>query len=105
MTKGVFVGLSTIDLVQTVDEFPLANKKAVARSQEILVGGPATNAAVTFNHLGGNALLVAAVGRNALCAMVKIDLQKYGVSLVELATLLPVSPLNPAAFTEHENGC
>ena len=39
MTRGIFVGLSTIDLIQTNDEFPSANTKAVARSQEILVAG------------------------------------------------------------------
>ena len=58
MASGIFVGLSTIDLIYTVDEFPSANAKAVARSQAILAGGPATNAAITFSHLGGEATLV-----------------------------------------------
>lgn len=85
MTRGIFVGLSTIDLIHTVDEFPLANQKVVARSQDALVGGPATNAAITFSHLGGKATLVSAVGRHKLAALVKEELQRYGVSLADLA--------------------
>lgn len=84
MTSGVFVGLSTIDLLYTVDEFPPANTKAVARSQEILIGGPATNAAVTFSHLGGSATLVAAVGRHAIATLVKEELRQYAVDLINL---------------------
>ncbi|MGA8740269.1 MAG: PfkB family carbohydrate kinase [Terracidiphilus sp.] len=85
MTRGIFVGLSTIDLIHTVDEFPSANQKVVARSQAALVGGPASNAAITFSHLGGKATLVSAVGRHKLAALVKEELQHYGVSLVDLA--------------------
>ena len=84
MTCGIFVGLSTIDLIHTVDEFPLANTKAVARTQEVLVGGPATNAAIAFSHLGGSATLVAAVGRHTLASLVKEELSRYAVGLVDL---------------------
>lgn len=84
MTRGIFVGLSTVDLIHTVDEFPSANQKAVARSQATLVGGPATNAAITFSHLGGKATLVSTVGRHKLAALVKEELQRYGVTLIDL---------------------
>jgi sugar/nucleoside kinase (ribokinase family) len=84
MTCGIFVGLSTIDLIHTIDEFPSANQKAVAHSQQALVGGPATNAAITFSHLGGKAALVSAVGWHTLGALVKKELQRYGVTLIDL---------------------
>jgi sugar/nucleoside kinase (ribokinase family) len=84
MTGGIFVGLSTIDLIHTVDEFPPADTKAVAQSQEVLVGGPATNAAIAFSHLGGNATLVSAVGRHTLAALVKEELQRCAVTLIDL---------------------
>ncbi len=83
MTCGIFVGLSTIDLIYAVDEFPSANHKAVARSQEALVGGPAANAAITFSHLGGKATLVSAVGRHTLAALVKEELQRRAVTLID----------------------
>ena len=92
MTSGIFVGLSTIDLIHTVDEFPPANTKAVARSQEVFVGGPATNAAITFSLLGGKATLVSVVGGNPVAHLIKNELQKYAVDLVDLA---PQSELLP----------
>ena len=64
--------------------FRRRTQKAVARSQDALVGGPATNAAITFSHLGGKATLVSAVGRHKLAALVKEELQRYGVCLVDL---------------------
>jgi sugar/nucleoside kinase (ribokinase family) len=93
MASGIFVGLSTIDLVHTVDEFPPANTKAVARSQEVFAGGPATNAAITFSFLGGKATLVSVVGRHAVAALVADELRGYAVDLVDLA---PQSELFPA---------
>jgi sugar/nucleoside kinase (ribokinase family) len=84
MTRGIFVGLSTIDLIHTVDEFPPADTKAVAHGQKLLVGGPATNAAITFSHFGGDAKLVAAVGHHALASVIREELQHYAVGLIDL---------------------
>jgi sugar/nucleoside kinase (ribokinase family) len=84
MTRGIFVGLSTIDIVYAVDEFPGANTKVEASSQDVFVGGPATNAAVVFAHLGGKATLVTAVGRNAVANVVREELEEYSVQLVDL---------------------
>ena len=84
MTQAIFVGLSTIDIVYGVDAFPKTNSKIAANSQEIYVGGPATNASFTFAHLGGQASLVTAVGRHPLSRMVREELQKYSVHLSDL---------------------
>lgn len=84
MASGIFVGLSTIDVVYGVDEFPQANTKIAARSQEVFVGGPATNAAITFAQLGGEPALVTAVGRNAMAVVVREELKKHKVQLVDL---------------------
>ena len=84
MASGIFVGLSTIDVVYGVDEFPAANTKVAARSQEVFVGGPATNAAVTFAQLGGDPALVTAVGRNTLAVVVREELEQRKIQLVDL---------------------
>jgi sugar/nucleoside kinase (ribokinase family) len=85
MASGIFVGLSTIDLIYKVDEFPAANAKIVASSQAALAGGPATNAAITFSHLGGSATLISPAGRHALVALLKNELQRYAVEHIDLA--------------------
>ncbi len=84
MTQGIFVGLSTIDIVYGVDEFPAPNAKVAARSQSILVGGPATNAAIAFAHFGGQATLVSAIGRHPLVQAIRQELERYSVQLIDL---------------------
>lgn len=84
MKYGVFVGLSTLDLVYRVDGLPGLNEKIVARSQDAFVGGPATNAAVTFSHLGGKSTLVTVAGHHPLTQVLREDLDRYSVRLVDL---------------------
>jgi sugar/nucleoside kinase (ribokinase family) len=84
MCRCLFVGLSTIDIVYEVDEFPLANTKVAARSQSVFAGGPATNAAIACSQLGSKATLITVVGHNALSSVIREQLQKYSVQLADL---------------------
>ncbi len=79
MAHGVFVGLSTIDLVYRVDDFPAPNSKVAAASQDVFAGGPATNAAIAFARLGGQAVLVTAVGRHALAEVIRRELERFSI--------------------------
>jgi sugar/nucleoside kinase (ribokinase family) len=85
MAHGVFVGLSTIDLVYSVDDLPAANTKIAAAGQEVFVGGPATNAAIAFTHLGGKAVLASAVGRHALAAVIRSELERFSIRHLDLS--------------------
>ncbi|HTV13246.1 MAG TPA: PfkB family carbohydrate kinase [Acidobacteriaceae bacterium] len=84
MSKGIFVGLATIDLVYEVDEFPVSDSKITARSQSVIVGGPATNAAITFRHLGGEPTLITGLGRHPLADLIREDLDRYKIRLIDL---------------------
>jgi sugar/nucleoside kinase (ribokinase family) len=84
MTASIFVGLSTIDVVYEVDEFPSANSKVVAQSQNVCVGGPATNASITFALLGGSPTLVTTIGRHAMASVVRTELQRHSVQAIDL---------------------
>ena len=84
MAQGIFVGLSTFDVVYRVNRFPTPNTKVAAQSQDVSVGGPATNAAIAFAHLGGKTTLVTAVGRHALGEVVRKDLHTNSVQLLDL---------------------
>lgn len=81
---GIFVGLSTIDIIYTVAEQPARNQKITAHSQQIIVGGPAANAAFTFAFLGGTASLVTPAGRHYLSAMIKAECDQFNVGLEDL---------------------
>lgn len=102
-TRAVFVGLSTLDVVQRVKALPGSNMKATASRQDISAGGPALNAAVTFAALGGEAILVSCVGQGAAGHLAKEDLHACGVRLIDLAPpgfSLPVS----SVVVEEQSG-
>jgi sugar/nucleoside kinase (ribokinase family) len=82
--RGLFVGLTTLDLIYGVPHFPHANEKQVATELAIAAGGPATNAAVAFRHLGNQSVLLSAVGQHPLSMLVRTDLATQQVELKDL---------------------
>ena len=56
--RGLFVGLVTLDLIYLANSAPQNNQKIVATDYTVAAGGPATNAAVTFSHLGNQATVL-----------------------------------------------
>lgn len=92
MSQGIFVGLSTIDVVYSVDKLPSANTEVAAQNQSVFVGGPATNASISFACLGGKAALVTVAGRHPLAHVVRDDLQRYSVQLVDLNPQFEAEP-------------
>ncbi|NJK53322.1 MAG: hypothetical protein HC936_11840 [Leptolyngbyaceae cyanobacterium SU_3_3] len=89
---GLFVGLVTLDLIYRVDRLPEKNQKIVALDYTSAAGGPATNAAVAFSHLGGEATLLGGVGSHEIAALILTDLQQCGVRVVDLDPDRPESP-------------
>jgi sugar/nucleoside kinase (ribokinase family) len=84
MKTGLFVGLVTLDSIYLVENFPDSNQKIVASDSTIAAGGPATNAAVTFCHLGNAATLMGVVGCHPMTELIRSDLAEYGVTLTDL---------------------
>lgn len=89
--RGVFVGLSTIDVISFVDVPPSVNQKVTARAQYVSAGGPATNAAITFAALGGDASFVTAVGEGKLADVIREDCAAHGVRLIEAEGNFPAA--------------
>ena len=82
---GVFVGLSTIDVVYRVANFPAANTKIAANSQDVFVGGPATNAAIAFTLLGGRATVVTPMGRHPMTAIFRDEFETLAIESIDLS--------------------
>lgn len=80
---GLFVGLTTLDVVHTVGTAPAPNDKVTALRQEIAAGGPAANAAVTFAALGGDATLITALGTHPLARVAADELASRRVTVVD----------------------
>ena len=85
--RGLFVGLTTIDIQYLVDTFPASNSKTVAATFAMSVGGPATNAAIAFAHLGGKSHLMSAIGNNQFTPFIESELRHYNVEFTDLSPL------------------
>lgn len=82
--RGLFIGLTTIDIQYFVDEFPKSNIKVKTNPPDILVGGPATNAAVAFSHLNNGAHLATVIGENAFSSFIKEDFQSNNICVNDI---------------------
>ncbi|WP_029112305.1 PfkB family carbohydrate kinase [Mycobacterium sp. URHB0044] len=95
---GVFVGLATLDVIHRIAKPPGVNEKITSTAQFVAAGGPAANAAVTFAALGGDATLVTALGDDPVADLIRADLAKYDVRVVDAATgttrAVPVSAVS-----------
>lgn len=102
--RGLFVGLTTIDIQYFVDSFPAANKKVKTNTPEILIGGPATNAAVAFSFLNKNAFLATATGSNSFSDFIENDFNATGIHHFDLTENQDKNPVIASVITSRENG-
>ncbi len=79
MGKGLFLGLTTIDILYGVVTHPTPNEKLKAEWQLTYAGGPAANAAVAFSALGNNSHLCSGLGNHPATDLAIRDLAEYGV--------------------------
>ncbi len=104
LSKGLFVGLATVDLIYTVENIPRRDQKISVPGQQVSAGGPAANAAVTFALLGGRAELVSAVGSSPVANIVREDLRDHGVRLHDFAPRNPVIPPMSSVLVHRKTG-
>ncbi len=79
MNTGLFLGLTTIDILYGVESHPAPNEKLKAEWQLAFAGGPAANAAVTFSALGNKSLLCSGLGNHPSAHLASRDLAEHGV--------------------------
>lgn len=85
MPSAVFVGLTVLDVVSRVQDYPEPNQKVTATRQDVAAGGPAANAAVAFAALGGSATLITYLGSSAMAGIARADLVQHGVTVIDCA--------------------
>jgi sugar/nucleoside kinase (ribokinase family) len=90
--SALFVGLITLDLIYLADSPPQNNQKLVATDYTVAAGGPATNAAVTFSHLGNQATVLGVLGSHPITQLIRTDLEDYQVAIIDLESHKDTSP-------------
>ena len=102
--RGLFVGLTTIDIQYFVDSFPGSNQKVKTNPPKILVGGPATNAAVAFAYLNNGTFLATASGINSFSQFIKNDFKTTNIEHFDLVGSQKTNPVIASVITSNNNG-
>jgi sugar/nucleoside kinase (ribokinase family) len=100
----LLVGLATVDVVQRVTELPGPGHKVQSTSVELVAGGPAANAAVAVAGLGGRAALVTALGTHPLGTLVREDLTRHGVRVLDVRPDRTEPPAVSAVAVRERDG-
>lgn len=96
----VACGLTTLDVTQVVDRLPGPDEKVVGERFAATFGGPAANAAAVAVALGVPTTLVTAIGAGAAADVVRAELLRSGVEVVDLAADVPdVLPVSTVLVT------
>lgn len=82
--NGLFVGLTTLDIIYLTDHFPHSNEKIVALDQTIAAGGPATNAAITFQYFNHQATVLSMIGSHPISQLICAELEECEISVFDL---------------------
>lgn len=80
--KGLFVGLCTRDIVYYTDQVPQHNHKIKTEEFATYIGGPATNSAITFALLGGDATIATCLGNGIESRAIMEELNKNGIKVL-----------------------
>lgn len=99
--RGLFVGLTTLDLIYRAAQPPAKNQKLVASDYLVSAGGPATNAAIAFASFRHAATVLSSLGCHPLTHLIQADLQVCHVTLHDLSpTKTEPPPVSSIVVTE-----
>ncbi len=102
--KGLFIGLTTIDLIYPFKHFPEENSKNNCPSALMEIGGPATNAAFAFTALGGLATLISLLGQNPFRGFMKQELERFQISHIDLNDQAKTNPVMASVLLNQSSG-
>jgi len=102
--RVLFAGRSVLDVLYRLDRLPEEDTKVFAREFQTRPGGPALHAAVTHALLGGQGLLVSAVGGGPGAVVVRGELERHGIQLLDLAAGTAYETPLATAWVNSANG-
>lgn len=102
--KCVFLGLTTLDILNYLKKFPGSNEKVRADTQLFFAGGPAANAGVACAALGTEAVLVTRLGRQQIAELARQDLLAHGVEVIDLAFGSGDMPVVSSIIVDESSG-
>ncbi len=91
-------------MVFGVEGVPRVNSKNVVRDWLLLAGGPATNAAVACQALGGEATLLTVIGRHPLAQVILDDLRAQSIAIRDFAPDFTEPPAFASVLVSSSSG-
>ena len=102
-TEVLIAGMAVADFVFRVPAIPAEAEKYRADSMEVVVGGPAANAAIAVARLGGRAVLSTRLGKDEVADAIRNDLEAEGVDCrIRRAGRSPLSAVAVDAAGERQ---
>lgn len=102
-TEVLIAGMAVADFVFRVPAIPAEAEKYRADSMEIVVGGPAANAAIAIARLGGSAILSTRLGEDEVAGAIRNALEAEGVDCrIRRAGRSPLSAVAVDAAGERQ---
>ena len=102
-TKVLIAGMAVADFVFRVPAIPTQAEKYRADSMDIVVGGPAANAAIAIARLGGRAILSTRLGEDGVADAIRGSLESEGVDCrIRHAGRSPISAVAVDAAGERQ---
>ena len=81
MARVLVVGIATLDIINTVDDYPEEDTEVRASTQVMRRGGNACNTAVVLQQLGHQCSWAGTLADDASSVMISDDLAGYGVNM------------------------
>jgi len=101
---GLFVGITTLDLIYLAPYLPQANEKLSAVDSTHSAGGPATNASVAFSYLGNPARLLSVIGNHPITSLITSDLKQFQIEHQDLQPDWQESPPTSSIIVTQQSG-
>jgi sugar/nucleoside kinase (ribokinase family) len=101
--EGTFLGITTVDIQFILSSDLVQNRNNHVNSVITDIGGMATNAAITFQMLGGKSTLVSHVGLSDFSNLILNKFKKYGLKHIDLSQNKKKKPTISTIIT-HPNG-
>ncbi len=102
--KGLFIGLTTVDIQYFIEYYPEQNSKVKAKESPLVVaGGPAANAAVAFGALSGHPDFYTCVGENAFRRVLLDDFNRMKVNIIDAMSGKVYTPIIASVLTNTSN--
>ncbi|HHI93184.1 MAG TPA: ketohexokinase [Gammaproteobacteria bacterium] len=104
MARVLVVGIATLDIINTVDDYPEEDAEVRASAQATRRGGNACNTAVVLQQLGHQCSWAGTLADDASSTIIRADLARYGVNMDAVQVITGGSSPTSYVTLNKQNG-